>query len=243
MAQTKIDWADVTINPITGCRNFGNPEICGDYCYAARMARRLKGRFGYPADDPFRPTFHPDRLQEINWKRNKTPSRIFLNSMADWFSDGVDPDWIRQIIEAVSQNDDDVFLVLTKRPERILEMIHCIALPENLWWGVSVTKQEDLWRIAALRDALPGVHKFVSFEPLHGPIECLDELDLIEWAIIGAESGRRVGRIKPEFSWIDHLAATVMRAAVPLFIKDNVFEFFQCAMNHRHLRQFPEAMS
>jgi len=241
MARTKIDWADVTINPITGCRNFGRSDICGDYCYAARMARRLKGRFGYPADDPFRPTFHPERLQEINRKRNKTPSRIFLNSMSDWLSEGVDPEWIRQIIEAVCKNEDDVFLVLTMRPERTLEMLHCITLPENLWWGVSVTKQEDLWRIAALRDALPAVHKFVSFEPLHGPIECLNELDLIEWAIIGAESGRRVGRIEPEFSWIDHLAATVMRAAVPLFIKDNVFEFFQCAMDHRHLRQFPEA--
>jgi len=245
MAQTKIDWADVTINPITGCRNFGNPEICGNYCYAARMARRLKGRFGYPADDPFRPTFHPERLQEINWKRNKTPSRIFLNSMSDWLGEGVDLDWIRQIIEAVSQNEDDIFLVLTKRPERILEMLHCIALPENLWWGVSVTKQQDLWRIATLRDSLPAIHKFVSFEPLHGPIVESDEtmmcLDSIEWAILGAESSNRKGKIIPEANWITGLIGCIPEET-PIFVKENVYQYLSPS-RIGFWQEFPEAMS
>jgi len=238
MAQTKIDWADVTINPITGCRNFGNPEICGDYCYAARMARRLKGRFGYPADDPFRPAFHPDRLREINWKRNKTPSRIFLNSMADWFSEGVDPDWIRQIIEAVRNNEDDVFFILTKRPERILEMIHCLTLPKNLWWGVSVTKQEDLWRIATLKDSLPAVHKFVSFEPLHGMI-CEPDLEGIEWAIIGAESVGRADRIDPRPGWIAYLICCLPRD-LPYFMKDNLLPHIPIEWDH--VQQFPEGL-
>jgi len=219
MARTKIDWADETINPITGCRNFGNKEICGDYCYAARIARRLKGRFGYPADDPFRPTFHADRLQKINRKRSKTPARIFLNSMADWFCEGVEPDWIRQIIEAVCRNEKDLFFALTKRPERIQEMLHCITLPENLWWGVSITKQQDLWRIAALRDALPGVHKFVSFEPLHGPIS--PDYEGIEWAIIGAESRNRVGRVIPQPAWIAALVSRIPRP-IPVFMKKNL---------------------
>jgi protein gp37 len=236
MARTKIDWADVTINPITGCRNLGNTEICGDYCYAARIARRLKGRFGYPADDPFQPTFHQDRLQKINRKRSKTPSRIFLNSMADWLSEDVDPDWIRQIIEAVCRNERDLFFVLTKRPERILEQIHCITLPENLWWGVSVTKQQDLWRIAALRDALPAVHKFVSFEPLHGPIS--PDNEGIEWAIIGEESRNRAGRIIPQPAWIAALVSRFPRP-IPVFMKKNLRQHIPADWDL--VQQFPEA--
>jgi len=236
MAQTKIDWADETINPITGCRNFGRLDICGNYCYAARIARRLKGRFGYPADDPFQPTFHPDRLQTINRKRSKTPTRIFLNSMSDLFCEGVNPDWIHQIIEAVCRNEKDLFFVLTKRPERILEMIHCISLPKNLWWGVSVTKQQDLWRIAALRDALPGVHKFVSFEPLHGPIS--PDYEGIEWAIIGAESRNRVGRIIPQPAWVAALVSRIPRP-IPVFMKENLRPHIPADWDL--VQQFPEA--
>ena len=236
MARTKIDWADETINPITGCRNFGRPDICGNYCYAACMARRLKGRSGYPADDPFRPTFHPDRLNEINRKRSRTPIRIFLNSMADWLCEEVNPEWIRQIIEAVCRNERDLFFVLTKRPERILEMIHCLTLPKNLWWGVSVTKQQDLWRIVALREALPNVHKFVSFEPLHGPIS--PDYEGIEWAIIGAESRNRVGRIIPQPAWIAALVSRFPRP-IPVFMKENLRQHIPADWDL--VQQFPEA--
>lgn len=238
----KIGWCSHTVNPITGCTNFGHPGICGNYCYAARMAVRQQGRNGYPKGEPFRPTFHPDKLQAIRNLRGQG-KRVFLNSMSDWFCEGVEPDWIAQIMAVVWEKPEHQFLVLTKRPERILEMIHCITLPENLWWGVSVTKQQDLWRIAALREALPGVHKFVSFEPLHGPIECLNDLGPIEWAIIGAESGRRVGRIEPEFSWIDHLAASMLQANIPLFVKDNAFRYCPPLEWHREsCQQFPEAL-
>jgi len=237
MARTKIDWADETINPITGCRNFGRPDVCGNYCYAARIARRLKGRFGYPADDPFRPTFHLDRLQKINRKRSKTPTRIFLNSMSDLFCEGVNPDWIQQTIEVVCRNEKDLFFVLTKRPERILELIHCISLPKNLWWGVSVTKQQDLWRIAALREALPGVHKFVSFEPLHGPIS--PDYEGIEWAIIGAESRNRVGRIIPQPAWIAALVSRIPRP-IPVFMKENLRPHIPADWDL--VQQFPEGL-
>ena len=237
MARTKIDWADETINPITGCRNFGRPDICGDYCYAARMARRLKGRFGYPADDPFQPTFHPDRLQKINRKRSKTHTRIFLNSMSDLFCEGVNPDWIQQTIEVVCRNEKDLFFVLTKRPERILELLHCISLPKNLWWGVSVTKQQDLWRIAALREALPNVHKFVSFEPLHGPIS--PDYEGIEWAIIGAESRNRVGRIIPQPAWIAALVSRFPRP-IPVFMKKNLRPHIPADWDL--VQQFPEGL-
>lgn len=243
MAATKIDWADVTINPITGCSNFGNKAICGDYCYAARMAKRLKGRFGYPADDPFRPTFHPERLVEIGWNHTKVPSRIFLNSMSDWFSQGVNPEWIHQIIEAVAKAPEHIFLVLTKRPEK-LWWLHAFGaedlhIPENLWFGVSVTKQKDAWRIPALVNSgdLVGVHKFVSFEPLHGLVD--PDLGGIEWIIVGAESGNRKGKITPKMEWVEGI---FLKAPIntPVFMKANLGEDLMPLGGF--IQQFPEAM-
>ena len=235
-----IGWCDITINPITGCSNFGNKKICGDYCYAARMARRLKGRFGYPADDPFRPEFHPERLKEICWKHNKTPSRIFLSSMSDWFSQGVNPEWIHQIIDAVNQNRDDVFFVLTKRPEKLWILkafgMESLELPSNLWFGVSVTKQQDAWRIQELIKQLPDQHKFVSFEPLHGPVD--PDLNGIEWVIIGAETGNRKGKILPRREWIESIFRS-KQDHVPIFMKDNLGADLR--PTDGFIQQFPEA--
>jgi protein gp37 len=241
MAATKIDWADVTINPITGCSNFGNKAICGDYCYAAKMAKRLAGRFGYPADDPFRPTFHPERLVEIGWNRTKIPSRIFLNSMSDWFSQGVNPDWIHQIIDAVAEVPEHIFLVLTKRPEKLWILkafgMESLELPANLWFGVSVTKQKDAWRIQELVKTLPDTHKFVSFEPLHGPVD--PDLSRIEWVIIGAESGKRKGKIKPKMEWVEGIFLKVP-IGTPVFMKDNLGEDLRPTVGF--IQEFPEAM-
>ena len=220
MQPTSIEWCDLSWNPISGCNN-GCP-----YCYAARMSKRLKGRFGYDKQDPFRPTFHPDKLKDLQRLGTKH-KRIFVCSMGDIFSEGVEPDWIAQIIAAVWEKPEHQFLALTKRPERILEMLHCINLPDNLWWGVSVTKQEDLWRIATLKDALPTFHKFVSFEPLHGPIS--PDYEGIEWAIIGAESGTRNGKIVPDVKWAEQLASAAFIQGIPVFIKDNLLPIYQAA--------------
>ncbi len=91
---TKIEWCDETWNPITGCTHAGSPGC--DNCYARRMAQRLAGRFGYPQDDPFKVTFHPDKINEIDkWKSHK---RIFVCSMGDLFHDNVDNGWIYEVI-------------------------------------------------------------------------------------------------------------------------------------------------
>jgi len=235
--RTRTEWVDATINlSITGCRNFGRPEICGDYCYARRMALRLGGRSGYPEDDPFRPTFHRNKVAEITWKRDR-PSRIFLNSMADWFSEGVEPEWIQEVLRAVGQNVQDTFFVLTKRPENLGTLKSFRPLPGNLWWGVSVTTQQDAWRIQELVKMLPEAHKFVSFEPLHGPISA--ELEGIEWIIIGAESGNRLGRIAPNAAWILDLLAAAAGECIPAFMKDNLKPHIPADWDL--VQQYPEA--
>lgn len=230
-----IGWCDITLNPITGCRNHCK------YCYAEKFAKRLAGRCGYPACDPFRPTLHEDKLQEILELKGKG-KRVFLSSMGDWFSEEVQPIWIERVLQAVAKVPQHHFLVLTKRPDRIFQGLEChedLGLPENLWIGVSVTCQDDLWRIDALRQILPTAHKFVSFEPLHGPID--PDLAGIEWAIIGAESGNRKGRIVPERQWVESLV-DACTSPIPVFMKSNLGDEVYHHEPWAILEQFPECL-
>lgn len=243
-----IGWCDITVNPITGCT-----EGC-PYCYARKMAQRLAGRFGYPADDPFKPTFHPDVLDKIEGLAGKG-KRVFLNSMGDWFDPGTNPEWIDRVISSIEYTPAHTFLVLTKRPDRILQGLSYFertrmakdglpltlgGLPKNLWFGVSVTKQEDVWRLDSLRNALPNtVHKFVSFEPLHEHIDA--DLRGIEWVIIGAETGHRKGKILPEMTWILNLVGAAQDLNIPVFVKDNISKE-TCYHFGPEYQQFPEAI-
>ena len=115
MAATKIEWADRVWNPITGCSSLS--EGCRN-CYAKRMAYRLKGRYGYPKDDPFRVTFHPERLSEpLGWKK---PSKIFVGSMTDMFHPDIQDEFLDLIMATIVMACRHTFLILTKRPERML---------------------------------------------------------------------------------------------------------------------------
>lgn len=208
-----IGWCDLTINPISGCLNG-----C-EYCYARKMAYRLKGRFGYPEDEPFKPVFHPDKLQDI-YNLRGAGKRIFLDSMSDWGSYGVKTDWIGACIDVIREKPEHTFLVLTKRPSMLVStLINMFGIPENLWIGVSVTCQEDVQRIYDLNWMMPDTckNKFVSFEPLHGPISC--DLSGIEWVIIGRESGNRKGRVKIQKNWLDDICKTANSRGIPVYLK------------------------
>lgn len=224
-----IGWCDKTVNIITGCNN-----SC-PYCYARRFAARLAGRFGYPAHDPFAPTFHPDKLSEIYNLKGKG-KRIFLDSMGDWFSDGVVCGWIGDVVEAVAARPEHTFLVLTKRPDQMM-VLRDLELPKNLWFGVSVTCQSDLWRVDELLHNSPIPEEqpvFVSIEPLHGFIDA--DFTGIDWLIIGAESGNRKGKIVPKPEWITHIEWT--NEQIPIFMKDNLKQYLAEYMNL--LQEFPE---
>ena len=114
MAETKIEWADAVWNPITGCTPIS--EAC-EHCYAKRMANRLAGRYGYPAYEPFRVMFHPERLKEPTiWRK---PRRIFVCSMADLFHEDVAYEWISAVMLVASICSHHTFMILTKRPDRM----------------------------------------------------------------------------------------------------------------------------
>ena len=200
------------------------------------MERTHPGSTGYPTTgDPFRPTFHQDKIQQIlNLKGNG--KRIFLDSMSDWFSPGVEFDWIREVVDAVKQKPEHTFLVLTKRPDRIGEVLSDIDVPANLWLGTSITTQDDLERVKWLKTHVSG-HKFLSIEPLHGPIEA--DLSGIEWVIIGAETGNRKGKVKPKSEWVEAIRKEAERMGVPVFLKNNLQQYLSPGSGHQ--RQFPIA--
>src|SRR3990170_4343202 len=161
MANTKIEWATKSWNPITGCTKVS--AGCQN-CYAKRMAKRLAGRYGYPKDNPFAVTPHPERLQEpLSWKK---PQRIFVCSMGDLFHEAVSFSFVRRVLDIVDSCPQHTFLFLTKRPERMEYYPR-----RNVWLGVSVENQETEDERIPLLLQPPAAKRFVSYEPALGPVD------------------------------------------------------------------------
>lgn len=218
--KTSIEWTNATWNPMTGCTKIS--AGC-DRCYAAIVAQR-RTRDVYlrrlpvkdtPANraDPFAPRFWEDRLDEpLRWRE---PRRVFVNSMSDVFHAHFTLEQIRQVFEVMATAAWHQFQVLTKRPERALRLASDLPWPENVWLGTSI---EDM-RVARRADALrqtPAAVRFISAEPLIGP---LDELDLtdIHWVIGGGESGAGFRRCDP--AWARGLRDLCQRECVAFFWK------------------------
>ncbi len=164
---TKISWADATWSPITGCTPIS--EGC-EHCYAKRMANRLRGRFGYPKDDPFRVTFNKDRLtQPDQWRK---PRRIFCCSMGDLFHIDVPFKWIDQVFWKIGFDYiHHTFLILTKRPLRMkqyfdrLLTLYGSGWP-NVWLGCTVENQARADERIPIFLQIPAAKRFVSIEPM-----------------------------------------------------------------------------
>jgi len=181
---SKIEWTDEVWNPVTGCTKVS--PGCRN-CYAERMAKRLAGRCGYPADDPFRVRLHLDRLEQpLHWRK---PRRVFVCSMGDLFHKNVPTHYIDSVLDVIAACPQHTFIVLTKRPHLIGAKLYDVSdetpiralgggdyLP-NLWLGVSVEDQATAdERIPHLLDTLAAV-RFVSAEPLLGEVEIRGQLE------------------------------------------------------------------
>lgn len=182
---TKIEWATETWNPITGCTPVS--EGC-ENCYAKRMATRLRGRFGYPKDDPFRVTFHRDRLEQtLTWTK---PRMVFVCSMGDLFHEDIPFEDIETIWQFMpdprvfkTERGPHIWMLLTKRPRRALEFHKWLSKRwpasgswgeiwhPNLWLGVTAENQKRAdERIPTLLQ-IPAAVRFVSIEPMLGPVD------------------------------------------------------------------------
>ncbi|MDI3548160.1 MAG: hypothetical protein PWR10_1812 [Halanaerobiales bacterium] len=232
MSQTKIEWTDYSWNVVTGCTPVS--EGC-ENCYAKRMATRLRGRCGYPEDEPFRVTMRPDRLSEpLSWKK---PRRVFVCSMGDLFHDDVEGGFLCRVFDTIMAAEQHTFLVLTKRPKRMIDFFkQCIHRTlSNLWVGVTVENQSAADERIPILLQIPAVVRFVSCEPLLGPVDVYKYLDvydpptltnpdgynpdkqLIDWVICGGETGPRARPMHPD--WVRSLRDQCQAAGVPFFFK------------------------
>jgi len=214
MNKTKIEWCDYTWNPVTGCLH-GCP-----YCYARRIARR----FGKPEDlsgcearleANFTPTFYPGRIEEP--KKVKRPSRIFTVSMGDLFGGWVPAQWINTVLQTVRECPQHTFIFLSKNPARYEEC----EWPANCWVGVTVENSYAATRLVYIAKIKAAV-RFVSFEPLLGPVEISDLANLkdLHWVIIGAQTGP--GAKPPAPGWVKKIIGQARAADIPIFLKNNL---------------------
>jgi protein gp37 len=205
-----IEWTDATWNPVTGCTKV-SPGC--KYCYAERLADRLQ-RLGNPRYlNAFELTLHRDQVDlPLRWNR---PRRVFVNSMSDLFHEEVPDAFIRSVFDTMVRAHWHNFQVLTKRAERLPSIASHLPWPSNVWLGVSVENADYTWRLDHLRK-IPAAVRFVSIEPLLGPIPRLN-LAGVNWVIVGGESGPK--HRKPDPSWIRHLRDLCVGAGVPFFFK------------------------
>jgi protein gp37 len=223
-ARSKIEWTDRTWNPVTGCTKV-SPGC--DNCYAERFAERFRGVPGHPFEHGFDIRLHPERLEQPFFWR--TPSRVFVNSMSDLFHRDVPNEFIVKVFDTMYFDGDDVFQVLTKRPERTRRFVPALygawrnegirnedRLPiPNVWLGVSVESNEYAWRADMLRES-PAAVRFLSLEPLLGPVDKVS-FEGIHWVIVGGESGPRARPMQPE--WARDVRDRCAAAGIPFFFK------------------------
>ncbi|MFC2170907.1 DUF5131 family protein [Calditrichota bacterium] len=207
---SRIEWTESTWNPITGC-NKVSPGC--KHCYAERMSKRLQAMGQQNYRDGFEVRVHEHVLEfPLKWKK---PQTIFVNSMSDLFHEKVTEEFIFRIFDVMKRAHWHRFQILTKRSERLLEMNQLLEWAENIWMGVSVENQKYTSRIDPLRQTNANI-KFLSIEPLIGPIDVLD-LEGIDWVIVGGESGPKSRVIKKE--WIIKIRDMCLESGVPFFFK------------------------
>lgn len=243
MENTKIEWCDSSWNPVTGCYN-----NC-PYCYARRIANRLKGCDNCPsgihpslsriielshrlqatskdgkkraAAYPFgfTPTLHEYRLDDP--QKKGFGKTVFVCSMADMFGPWVPDEWIKRVFQSCLDAPGHRYLFLTKNPIRYIELAEAGILPErdDFWYGSTVTGPE----VPAFYGG--GYKTFASIEPILKPFDAPGSggiADTIDWAIFGAETGNRKDKVVPERNWIEGAVKAFKDKGKPVFMKDSM---------------------
>ncbi len=189
MAQTSsIEWTDTTWNPSTGCSKVSTG--CKN-CYAETMAARLQRMGSSRYDNGFDFTMHWDKIEEpLSWRK---PRKVFVNSMSDLFHENSTLEFVRAIFDVMQQTPRHRFQVLTKRPDKMatwltqLQQSGDYTPASHIWLGTSIENNLVVERAEHLRET-PAVVRFLSCEPLLGPLDHL-ELAGLDWVIVGGESG------------------------------------------------------
>jgi len=218
----KIGWTDRTVNVVVGCQN-GCP-----WCYARRQAKRQRHNCQQCYD--FTPHFHPERLPQMT---AGTGHRVFVGSMCDLWSDGVLPEWRAAIWDRVRAARQNAYIVLTKRPERIVPREFdpyddsTFFWPPNLWVGTSITESLDDWqRMEHIQARVQRDRYVVSVEPLlhESATELLRGAWPPAWLIVGPQSGP--GAKAPRCEWVEDLVRYADATGTPLWLKSGVYRLW-----------------
>jgi protein gp37 len=217
--RSSIEWTQATWNPTTGCDQ--TSPGC-DNCYALTLARRLKamGNPKYQTDGAvgtsgpgFRLTLHDNELAlPYRWAR---PRVVFVNSMSDLFHKNVPLGFIKDVFAVMADTPRHTYQLLTKRSKRLLQIAERLEWAPNIWMGVSVETDRYSFRVDHLREVGAAV-RFISAEPLLGPLESLD-LSGIDWLIAGGESGKVARPMHP--TWVRQLRDACEQTGTPFFFK------------------------
>jgi protein gp37 len=200
---TSIEWTDKSWNPTTGCNKVSPGCI---HCYAETITKRFRFPNGFDL------TLYPERVEQpLSWKK---PSKIFVNSMSDLFHEEVPLDFIQSVFETIKKTPQHTYQILTKRPERLVELAPHLEFHKNIWLGVSVESQDYISRIDLLRQ-VPANVRFLSCEPLLGSLYL--DLTNIDWVIVGGESGQKHRPIN--LDWVRDIRNQCRRAKVAFFFK------------------------
>ncbi len=241
---SKIEWTDITINPIVGCTKIS--EGC-QYCYAEKMAYRLKcmgiSKYQDVVDkNGWTGKIGVDFSETFN-KLPKKPKKIFVSSMGDLFHENVKHDWIRRVLVETIAYPQHIYILLTKRPERMKHIVvgYEDVLQPNLWLGVTAENQKRADERIPILLQIPAAVRFVSVEPMLGPVDLtnlniqnitkIDSLNgdhgiykpmwfngqKLDQVICGPETGPKARPCKPK--WIEGLYEQCKSAGVPFFDK------------------------
>jgi len=245
MNKTKIDWCDMSWNPVTGCYNNCN------YCYAHNIAHRFSGGLEtdkeiielqyqvsniedklQPYPYGFKPTFHRYRLDEpVNKTKGKV---IFVCSMADLFGSWVPDEWIEKIFEVVEKCPQHKFIFLTKNANRFMKLyengLGCLLNLENAYFGITITDYREEPKIHYLSFISDKERRFVSAEPflnctIDNPFELKHTNKSIPGKIIiGAMTGNRI--LKPYNKALEALVNICRVKNISIFMKDNLKKYW-----------------
>lgn len=223
MAETQIEWTDATWNPVAGCTIIS--AGC-THCYAMEMAKRLEAMHvakyeGLTRKSNNRTIWNGLVREDVDalaipyrWKK---PRKIFVNSMSDLFHEKVSDQFILNVWKVMQETPHHHYQILTKRPDRMAAVVsqQIGKILPNVWLGTSIENAAVIDRAEHLR-AVPAAIRFISFEPLIGPVGNID-LSAIHWAIVGGESGRSARPIKE--AWIDEIYDQCIEFDTAFFFK------------------------
>lgn len=214
---TSIEWADHTFNPWTGCTKV-SPGC--DHCYAEGWAKR-SGAVRWGAGEPRRRTTDANWRLPLKWNRQAEAEdrryRVFCASLADVFDNEVPPEWRGELWALVKATPHLDWLLLTKRIGNVQGMAPADGLPPNVWLGATMVNQAEYDRDVRKLLAVEASVRFLSVEPMLGPIRGGLDLHGLDWVIVGGESGHHARPIQRE--WIDSLRAECAAAGVAFFFK------------------------